>query len=415
MRTHDGGSTVKYEYVSTREQLEGLCQRLESAEYICFDTEFVSEDTFRPDLCLIQVAAGDDLAVVDPRQVEDVSLFWRTVSGGSHRTIVHAGREEFRFCLQSTGRRPTGWFDTQIAAGLVGLDYPTSYGKLIQRLLGKTLPKGETRTDWRRRPLTERQIEYALQDVTYLEPMFRQIQGKLVQLGREAWMEEEMDRWQTGIEAFEQRENWRRVSGASGLSDKARVIVRELWRWRQAIAEQTNRPPRRILRDDLIVELARRGKSDPNHIRAIRGIERSVSKRHFPEIAQRIETALALPREQWPAPEPRKLSGRATLVSQFISTALSSICRQQSLAPGLVGTVQDVRDLVEYRLLTIERGEAPSDREVPNLARGWRAEVIGHTIDELLAGNLAIRIADPRAEDPLALDAVPTRATKREA
>jgi ribonuclease D len=374
------------------------------APYIGFDTEFVSEDTYRPDLCLIQVALGQELAVIDPRQVRDVTAFWEALCTGDHVTIVHAGREEFRFCLQAVGQRPRRLFDTQIAAGLVGLEYPSAYGKLIARLLDQVLSKGETRTDWRRRPLSGRQIEYALQDVVYLRGLYDQLQARLEALARTAWMDEEMERWQGDLEDFERRENWRRVSGAAGLSEKAMVIVRELWRWREKEAASQNRPPRRILRDDLIVELARRGKSDPAHIKAIRGIERSLAKRHFEDVAACIHRALELPRSQWPDRPTRQRSTHPSLVGQFIATALSSICRAQHLAPSLVGTVQDVRDLVDYRLLN--HNPHNHDGDLPGLARGWRAEVIGHTIDDLLVGKLAIRIADPRADDPLSLERV---------
>ena len=372
---------------------------MRDVEYIAVDTEFVSEDTYRPDLCLIQVAADQQLAVIDPRDLDSVTPFWELLCDGPHQTIVHAAREEFRFCLSAVGRRPRRLFDTQLAAGLVGVEYPSSYGKLITRLLDKALAKGETRTDWRRRPLSERQIEYALQDVVYLQPLCHALSAALNNLARGEWMQEEMESWQSEMEAAEVRENWRRVSGTSGLPEKSMVIVRELWRWREDEAERQNRPPRRILRDDLIVELARRAKSDVKQIRAIRGIERSVAQRHFPLIADRIRRALELPRSEWPISCTPPPSSRAGLVSQFIATALSSICRSMQLAPSLVGTVQDVRDLVEYRLSGRDAKTPP-----PALARGWRAEVVGRTIDDLLAGRLAIRIRDPKAEEPLSLE-----------
>jgi ribonuclease D len=280
------------------------------------------------------------------------------------------------------------------------LEYPSSYGKLITRLLDTALTKGETRTDWRRRPLSERQIEYALQDVVYLRPLFETLSAELADLRRMAWMREEMESWQSEMEAAETRENWWRVSGTSGLSEKSMVIVRELWRWREGEAERQNRPPRRILRDDLIVELARRGKADVKQIRAIRGIERAVAQRHFPILADRIRRALEVPRSEWPSSNNKRFPSHGNLVSQFISTALSSICRAKRLAPSLVGTVQDVRDLVEYRLSGAEAANDP----LPALARGWRAEVVGRTIDDLLAGRLAVRIRDPKADEPLALE-----------
>jgi ribonuclease D len=391
---------VQHQSIETAAQLTELCQQLRTAAWVGFDTEFVSEDTYRPDLCLIQVAVHDILAVIDPRQVRDVTPFWEALCDGDHTTIVHAGREEFRFCLAATGRRPRNLFDTQIAAGMIGLEYPSSYSKLIARLLDEDLAKGETRTDWRRRPLSPRQIEYALQDVIFLWPLHEKLMKRLTKLDRVSWLDEEMQRWQDDLEESERRENWRRVSGATGLPERSMVIVRELWRWREREAEQQNRPARRVLRDDLLVELARRGKADANQVRAIRGIERSLAKRHFPELVECIDRAIHLPRSEWPTRPARRASSHGTLVSQFISTALSSICRAQNLAPSLVGTVQDVRDLVEYRLAPDEVPE----NGCPSLAQGWRALIVGQTIDRLLEGQLTIRIADPRAEEPLTLE-----------
>jgi ribonuclease D len=393
---------VQYEYIRTSEQLHEFCERLRQSPIIAWDTEFVSEDTYRPDLCLVQVAAGEALGVIDPREVPDLTPFWNLLCDGDHLSLVHAGREEFRFCLAATGKRPRRLFDTQVAAGLIGLEYPSSYAKLISRMLNQHLAKGETRTDWRHRPLTARQLEYALLDVTYLEPLYQRLMRSLGRLERVSWLDQEMERWQADIEDFEGRENWRRVSGTSGLSDKAMAIVRELWRWREAEAAKQNRPPRRVLRDDLIVELAKRGKADEKQVAAIRGIDRVLSKKHFPTVAECIRVASELPREEWPQRPASQPVTHASLVGQFISTALSSICRSRRIAPGLAGTVQDVRDLVEFRL----KGEMPAEEEVPILARGWRAEVVGQTIDRLLSGHLAIRIQDPRAEEPLVLEAI---------
>ena len=397
--------TEAHQYIETDIELRSFCEGMGSAQFIGFDTEFVSEDTYRPDLCLIQVAADDELAIIDPRPLSDLSPFWQALCEGEHVTLVHAGREEFRFCWQALGQRPQRLFDTQLAAGLIGLEYPSSYGKLISRLLNETLPKGETRTDWRRRPLTSRQLEYALKDVTYLRPLYDSIHAELSRLKRVDWLADEMQRWQDQLEEFEQRENWRRVSGSTGLSDRSLAIMRELWRWREREAETQNRPPRRVLRDDLLVELSRRGKSDPSQIRAVRGIDRYVGKRQAAAVAECIDRARNLPRSEWPKPVRRKPSNHATLVGQFIATALNTMCRDQQLAPSLVGTVQDVRDLVEYRL-----SDGQDTDEVPALSVGWRATVVGKTIDQLLNGELSIRIGDPRSESPLHIE--PSRGTE---
>jgi ribonuclease D len=394
-------ASVQYDYLSSAEELRAFCDSVADAPAIFFDTEFVSEDTYRPELCLVQVKASDRLAVIDPYTVGSVAPFWQLITEGDHATVVHAGREEFRFCWFQTQKRPLNLFDVQIAAGLIGLEYPISYRKLISKLLGERLPKGETRTNWRQRPLTDKQIDYALLDVHHLPTLRDALTAELERLGRMEWFRDEMETWQSELIASESREKWRRVSGISGLSNRALVIVRELWIWREEEARQSNRPPRRVLRDDLIVELARRGKADLRQIKAIRGIERSGAKRHFEDIAKSVERALELPHEKWPRTSKSSVPNQVTVLGQFLATALTSICRSNQLAPSVVGTAQDVRDLVAFEL-----GFHDASEEIPRLARGWRKEVIGQSLSELLQGKRAIRIDDPLSDHPLRFDDV---------
>lgn len=391
---------VRYDFITTDQQLQDFCAAIASAGAVAFDTEFVSEDNYRPDLCLLQIAAGGRLAVVDTHAVKDVTPFWKLIATPGRETIVHAGREEFRFCRAAIGQRPHQLIDVQIAAALVGLEYPAAYGTLISKLLGKSLPKGETRTDWRRRPLSDSQITYALQDVLYLEQIRNLLVGQIEKLGRLSWLESEMLAWQQQVEDAESGERWRRVSGISGMSARALAILRELWYWREEEARRRNLPPKRVLRDDLLVELAKRGTADPKRIAAVRGLERGDLQRHLPKIAACIERALALPESQYPRHLRGSSLSQLTLIGQFLSTALGSICRTKQVAPSLVGTAQDVRELIAYRL-NLEEYEAD---ELPILAQGWRAEVVGQMIDDLLAGKLAIRIADPLSDHPLSFE-----------
>ncbi|MCA9188012.1 MAG: ribonuclease D, partial [Planctomycetales bacterium] len=229
---------MKYSIAENNEDLRRLVAQMADAQVIAFDTEFVSEFTYRPDLCLLQVAADGHLWVVDPHAIASIDEFWNALCQGNHVTIVHAGREEFRFCRRAVGRVPANWFDVQLAAGLIGLEYPTSYGKLLTRLLNRKLPKGETRTDWRRRPLSQAQLEYALQDVVHLEPLYQQLSARLQKLGRRSWLDDENARWQQDVIDSDERERWRRVSGTSGLGPRALLAVKYLWQWREEQAEQ---------------------------------------------------------------------------------------------------------------------------------------------------------------------------------
>lgn len=316
---------MDYEHITTSQQLLDFCAFAANATSLAFDTEFVSEDSYRPQLCLVQVAVGSRLAIIDPIAVDDLRPFWNLVVAPGHETIVHAGREEFRFCRWATGKRPNQLFDVQLAAGLIGMEYPAAYSNLISKLLGKSLTKGETRTDWRRRPLSDAQMEYALLDVVYLERLRRVLGERIERLGRTDWLRSEIDAWQGHIEEYEEGERWRRLAGVSGLSPRVLALVRELWHWREELAAQRDWPVRRVLRDDLIVELARRQSSDPRRIRAIRGLERGDLQKHLPQLSTCMERALQLSEAECPQPLPRSGRPQLNLLGQFLHTAVSSL------------------------------------------------------------------------------------------
>lgn len=384
---------MQYTYVRQDRELQDLCQQLATEEHLFFDTEFISEDVYLPDLCLIQLATRQGLVVIDPKGINDLSPFWELLTSESVTVVAHAAREEFLFCFRATGKWPTRLFDTQVAAGLIGLEFPVSLGNLITRLLGEHLPKGETRTNWRGRPLTKQQIEYALNDVIYLDEIYRKLVDEIESLGRNEWMVDEMNRFQAAWEDYSTRPGWRSVSGIGNLNRQALAIVRELWTWRDHHAKHQNAPPRRVLRDDLIVELAKRKSFKVQQIKALRGMSRRDLDPFMDEIADCVRRALELPEEQCPVNQRGNNNTQYTVLGQFLSAALGSICREARIAPSLACTIQDVRDLVGYHL---DGGSEP-----PSLAKGWRAEVIGQTFEDLLDGSLVVRVGKPRAEEPL--------------
>ena len=386
--------------ITTDADLQALCGRLASAPSIAFDTEFVSEHSYRPQLCLVQVAGGGEEAIIDPLSIDDMTPFWELLAAPGHETIVHAGRQELVFCLEAVNRPPERLFDVQLAAGMIGMEYPAGYGNLIAKLLGERPEKGETRTDWRKRPLTDRQLEYALADVRHLDRLRATLGQKLQRLKRMEWFQNEMADWQAEVEASRRSERWRRVAGSAGLSSRSLAVVREVWQWREREAERRNCPVRQVLRDDLIVELAKRRTADPKHLGAIRGMERGDLRRAVPDLARVIDRALQSTDVLTSEPRAIDASPQLMMLGQFLSSALSSICRDAEVAASLVGTASDVRELVAWRL------EQSNGAEPPVLARGWRAEVVGHLLDDLLMGKVSIRIDNPAAEQPLVFEPV---------
>jgi ribonuclease D len=394
---------VSYLNITSDQQLQHFCAGLAGCAWIGFDTEFVSEHSYRPHLCLVQVITEDRMALIDAIALADLRPFWEAIAAPGHETIVHAGRGEVEFCLRAVGKPPAGLFDVQLAAGLIGIEYPAGFRTLIYKLLGETARKEETRTDWRRRPLSQRQIEYALDDVRYLPRLAEKLKSKLTRLGRSGWLEEEMRSWLEEVDRAFRQERWRRVSGNSGLDRRSLALVRELWRWREAEAQRRNCPVRRVLRDDLIIELAKRQTADVKRIQAVRGLERGDLSRQIPKMAACIERALKLPDEECPPLAHREPAPQLSVLGQFLFSALGSLCRQAQLAPSLVGTPNDIRDLISYRT------EHGASEPPPLLARGWRAGIVGQLFEDLLAGRKSVRVADATSDSPLVFEPVEPR------
>lgn len=403
---------MSFTEIKTEAELGDYCRRLAEAKTIAFDTEFVSEDTFRPHLCLVQVASDDELAIIDAIAVENLEPFWQVLAAPGHRTVVHAARSEVEFSLRAIDRAPADLVDVQIAAGLIGIEYPAGYGSLLSKVLNIKTAKHETRTDWRRRPLSHRQVDYALDDVRHLIPLCNKLMARVESLGRGDWLQEEMQTSLEKIHIAAYNEQWRRVSGGSCLGPRALAVLRELWRWREREAQSRNRPARRILRDDLMVELARRQSDDPKRISAVRGFERRDLRRYIPALSESIRLAMELGEDECPAiASAHGSSPQLPVIGQFLFAALSSICRQKEIAPSLVGTPNDIRDLVAWlgrakakTIGEISGGDAADRAKVPTLAQGWRAEVVGNLFDELLSGRVAVRVGDPFSDHPLAFE-----------
>ncbi|HEX4591445.1 MAG TPA: HRDC domain-containing protein, partial [Gemmataceae bacterium] len=252
-------SDLPQQFVDDPAALAECCDHLAGCSAFGFDTEFIGEDTFHPRLCLVQVATAERLFVIDPLAAGPLDRFWELVADPARVVVVHAGREEIRMCQHGCGRPPGNLFDLQVAAGLVGVGYPMGHGPLVWQLLKVQLAKGETLTDWAQRPLSAQQISYAYDDVRYLLPLWRQLTKRLEKLGRTEWAAEEFQtHTRRALAEDPEIERWRKLRGLGSLDRRRLAVVRELYAGREGIAERQNRPARTVVRDDLVVEIARR-------------------------------------------------------------------------------------------------------------------------------------------------------------
>jgi ribonuclease D len=384
--------------VTQPDELPACCEYLASCKQFGFDTEFVGEDSYHPRLCLVQVATAERLILIDPLSIGPLDAFWSVVVDPAHQVVVHAGREEVRLCYLWTGKTPGNLFDLQIAAGLTGLTYPMGHGMLVSQLLGVQLAKMETLTEWRDRPLTAQQIRYAFDDVRYLLPAWQRLEARLIELGRSDWAREEFAR--LAVQATPEEpgnsntEKWRKLRGLGSLDPKRLAIVRELSRWREAMAARTNRPARTIVRDDLLVEIARQNPSRERDLAMLRGLAR----RYVSDLLQVVQQARAIPLEQCPALTEREQDlPQVALIGQVLAAVLGDHCAREQLAPNLVANNQDLRMLVRARL---QGAEVPADSL---LTQGWRgAHVLPHLL-AILDGRRSLRITDVRAETPFTI------------
>jgi len=379
--------------------LAECCDHLTACSVFGFDTEFIGEDSFHPHLCLVQVATAERLFVLDPLAIDDLRPFWEVVADPARVVVVHAGREEIRMCQLGCGRPPGNLFDLQLAAGLVGLGYPIGHGALVAQLLRVQLSKAETLTDWARRPLTPQQVQYAYNDVRYLLPLWRQLSKKLDKLGRADWQAEEVKTLTRRALAEDPSvERWRKLRGIGSLDRKKLAVVRELYAWREAVAERQNRPARTVVRDDLLVEIARRLPQKEKDLSVLRGLPR-----HDHEgILDAVRRGRAAPPEDWPAlPERDNDPPQVALVTSLLMAVLGDLCARSHLTPGLAATTTDVKLLVRARF---QKAEPPPES---GLTHGWRSRAVLPALLDVLDGRQAVRVHNVRAAAPFTLTGVP--------
>ena len=386
--------------ITDQQEFNDLCSHIRDSRLVAFDTEFISENTYRPKLCLIQLATREQAVAVDPFEV-DVSDWWNIMKDDQTTVVVHAGQEESRFCLTFTGERPRLLVDVQLAEGLRSSSYPLSYERLLQRVLGQSVSSTETRTDWQRRPLTDRQITYAVDDVRYVLEVWDRQKAWLEKKNRLTWVEEEFERLLDDMEAERDGGQWMKLSGVRRLNARQLAVVRELYRWREETAAACDQPMRRILRDDLMIDLARRQPKTEQELLNSRDMNRSNFRRNAGEIVARIKSALALPQSEIPPRFRNKDSGPdEPVLGKLLALALANRCAELQLSAGIVGTSNDLKEWIRWY------GVDSNSNKAPRLSKGWRAEVCGDLLRDVLEGKVSLRVADTNSDHPLVFERV---------
>jgi ribonuclease D len=382
--------TPPVSYITDQHALESLCQTLRGSPRLALDTEFVGEDTFIPRLELIQVASTATAAVIDFPAVlagGSLDIFWELICDAKIEKIVHAGRQDLDLFATHAGQIPKPFFDTQIAAAMVGYGPQVAYANLVQRLHRTKLAKAHTFTNWSARPLSAEQIAYALEDVEFLLSIHTHLQDRLSTLGRSEWVREEFARLETAVgeKSREPQERYQRIRGWDTLKPKGAAVLRELAAWREAEARRRNVPRGRIMRDEVLLQLARHPPKSVNDLRGLRGVHSSEIDRHGVQLLATITSALALPSSAWPEiPSERKSAPESTGVVELLQAVLKARAAEQGIAPTMLATSVELQTIVEAK-------QNRTTLDVPIL-RGWRRQLAGNLLLDVLDGAVIITV-----------------------
>ncbi len=368
--------------VTTSRQMREVCRRLRSAETFGFDTEFIRENSYRPQLCLVQAATRGFCAIIDPFQV-DMGPFWRLVLDPSIEKIVHAGEQDMEICFLQTSHAPRNVFDVQIAAALVGMHYPLSYGNLVLEMFDIQMTQGKSFTDWSRRPLTKGQLHYAAEDVQHLAALRDDLHGQLVSLGRVAWMHEEMASVeQPATYAYDSLKTVQRLRGWRQMGRQRLAILRELVTWRDAAAREVDVPPRTLLRDGALKNVARVMPRTVRELRGVKDFPRPLARRRGAEVLKTLQMAARLPEADWPEAAPREADPEDKALITKTIEAVQEHCLAYHLDLGIVASRANYVDLLHAL-----RNKRPRSISHVRLGQGWRKRLLGKMIIDLLTGR----------------------------
>ncbi len=365
--------------------LANLCTRLSNADYVCVDTEFMRESTFYPELCLIQIADTEEAAAIDPMApgIDLKPLLDLLVDNEDVLKVVHAGGQDIEIVYNLTGKTPHPLFDTQIAAMALGQGEQVGYSNLVESWLGSTVDKGARFTDWSRRPLDERQIEYAIGDVTHLSAIFPRMLERLKKTGRGDWLDQEMERLANPENyANDPEQAWRRVRIPSRKPDVLGRL-KALARWREMEAQAKDLPRGRIVKDETLADLAGHAPRKQADLAKVRGLSATWAGN---DIGGRLMAALIdappLSADEMPSRDDRKpgLGKEGALVADLLKLLLKIRSREIDVASKLLARSDDLEAL------------AAGTRQGLAMLEGWRFEQFGRDALDLVEGRLGFAV-----------------------
>ncbi|MFU7528072.1 ribonuclease D [Qipengyuania sp. ASV99] len=377
-----------HDLITTTDALADLCERLATSEFVTVDTEFMRENTYWPELCLVQIANTEEAAAIDPlaEGIDLAPLLDLLCENDDVLKVFHAGGQDVEIIVNLTGKTPFPIFDTQIAMMAISQSEQIGYANLVDHWQNIQIDKGARFTDWSRRPLTERQIEYAIGDVTHLSVIFPKMLKKLIKTGRGAWLDAEMEKLSDASNyVTDPASAWKRIR-QTGRNPQALGRLKALAAWREGEAQHKNIPRGRIMRDETLADIANHPPKKQGDLAKVRGLsnawkDNDIGKR----LLKVIEEAEPLPKAEMPEKVKRgaPLGKEGALVADLLKLLLKIRSREIDVAPRLLTRADEMEAL------------AAGVRDLQVL-QGWRYEVFGKDALELVEGKTGFTVKDGR-------------------
>ena len=372
--------------ITTTEQLKEFCASFGDERFITVDTEFIRERTYFPQLCLMQVATSKVAAAIDPLSGDiDLAPLYDAFADERLLKVFHAAKQDIEIFVHDSGRVPLPMYDTQIAAMVCGFGDSASYETLVNELVGAKLDKASRFTDWSRRPLTQRQLDYALDDVIHLRDVFETLERQIEEDGRADWIAEEMNdltlitQYRVDVDHM-----WQRLKVKSRTPEYLQLL-RAAARWREQQAMRRDLPRQRVLKDDFVVQVASMKPKSVEDLLELRGIQGQLSRDAMASLVEALQAALQEPVDTFPHAEerPRPMPAAQEACLDQLKLLLRQRCEDAHLVPRLLVDKQELENLVRGKI-TFEQS---------HISHGWRFEVFGRDAQALLAGKLTARVA----------------------
>lgn len=361
--------------------LSEACKRFAACEYVTIDTEFIREKTYYPKLCLVQIASHEDEVAIDPlADGIDLAPLLELLANDKVLKVFHAAKQDVEIFYQLTGAVPTPLYDTQIAAMVCGYGESIGYEALVNTIVNASLDKASRYTDWEQRPLTQRQVDYAIADVTHLRGVYESLRGQIERQGRNEWIAEEMAQM-AHPESYEvdPDDMWRRLK-YNNRSSAYLNLLRAAAAWRERTAQRKDIPRGRLLKDEVLLQIAAMNPKSMEELAQVRGALKHISGDNAKSLIAALDEARTLPKEQHPKDEKRKklLSADQDVIVDVLRMLLKLQCEKHHVATKLVANKEELAALV-------------LGKDVACM-HGWRHEVFGALAQDFLSGKLQLRV-----------------------